>query len=570
MSTPDDDDGGALRRRAAPAARVEIDRTLKQLERMSPDAVQELVYELSLHRIELTMQNEELRRTQVELDEARSRYFNLYELAPVAYFTVSEHGLIQQANLCAADLLGVARGMLVRLPLAQFVLQEDQPIFYRHRKLLFETGQPQSFELRMLRSGEDRFFWADIEACVAAGEGGAPAWRIVMSDATERRQAVQLREAKEAAEVADQAKSRFLSAASHDLRQPTHAMGLLVAQLAELTEIARLAPLAARLDACVTVLQDMLNALFDWSRVESEPVRVQEFAIQDVFDRVRDSLSFAAAEKGLRLRIRPCDAWVRSDPTLLHRILLNLAGNALRYTPKGSILMACRPMAYGTHVRLEVWDSGIGIAPTYHQDIFNEFFQVANQERDRANGLGLGLSIVKRAARQLGLALSLRSDLGCGTRFSLLVPVVEGRGRLTAREMAIPLPVPTNHFPDLRVMVIEDDAFAREALAELLRSWGCTVATADGFSAAREALVVARLPRLILSDYRLPGQHNGIAAVCALRQIASYNIPACLVTGDLSGKVEQEAKAAGIALLHKPVRPARLYALIKSVIDGAD
>ena len=217
-------------------------------------------------------------------------------------------------------------------------------------------------------------------------------------------------------------------------------------------------------------------------------------------------------------------------------------------------------MADGQHVRLEVWDSGIGIAPEHHQSIFKEFYQVANTARDRNKGMGLGLNIVQRKAALLGHGLHMRSCLGGGTRFSIVVP-------LAAVGISDSPQQPTlKAFDDLaalRVLVIEDDALAREGLVSLLVSWGCMVHRAEGLSDALVLFKQGLWPDVIVSDYRLRDGANGIAAIQHLRRVAERSIPACLMSGYTNPSLMQEAQQEGLTLLHKPVRPAKLRNLIR-------
>lgn len=383
---------------------------------------------------------------------------------------------------------------------------------------------------------------------------------------------LELREKKDEAETATLAKSRFLAAASHDLRQPTHALGMFVARLAQLPHDAETAHLISKLDASVQAMQDLLDGLLDISRLDAGAVQVHRrpLALADVFDQLRSGLTSTAVEKNLRLRVRPTDAWVLSDPTLLHRILLNFVVNALRYTSKGSVLVACRKSGDGRQARIEVWDSGAGIAPEHHQAIFKEFYQVGNRERDRSKGLGLGLNIVERTAHLLGHRLQLRSSLGLGTRFSIEVPLA------APGVPAQPSPFearPLNDLADLVVLVIEDDALAREGLVSLLESWGVVVVVAEGLSTALWQVRSGVLPNVIISDYRLRDAENGLDTVRQLRAATGQQIPACLMSGDTDPDLMQAAKGAGLTLLHKPVRPAKLRSLIRRLTaddsDGA-
>ena len=377
----------------------------------------------------------------------------------------------------------------------------------------------------------------------------------------------ELREKKEEAEIATRAKSQFLAAASHDLRQPTHALGMFVARLGQLPHDAQTRHLVANLDASVRAMQDLLDGLLDISKLDAGAVQVNLHAtpLNAIFEQIRLAMLDAASDKGLRLRVRPTSAWVRSDPVLLQRILQNLVANAVRYTQQGSVLLACRPSGdgpdSGARVRIEVWDSGIGIAPEHQHQVFREFYQVGNAERDRTRGLGLGLNIVERTAHLLGHSFTLRSSLGQGTRFTLEVP-------LARADAAPPEPVQApaiTRLNGLAVMVIEDDALAAEGLVGLLASWGCTVLAADGQQQALAHMAQSGVPDVIVSDYRLRGGDNGIAAIDALRIAAGHSIAACLMSGDTDQALITQARQAGLTLLHKPVRPAKLRSLLRSV-----
>lgn len=235
-----------------------------------------------------------------------------------------------------------------------------------------------------------------------------------------------LREKKEEAEAATRDKTRFLAAATHDLRQPTHALGLLVARLSQLPHDPQARHLILQLEAAVRSTQRLLDALLDLSQLEShrDQVQTSPFALSDLLDALRLNFAPVALEQGLQLRVRPTVHGVRSDPVLLYRILLNLVSNALRHTRSGGVLVACRLRQHDGVVRIEVWDSGVGIAPEHQADIFKEFFQIGNPERDRHKGLGLGLTIVQRTAHLLGHRLDVCSLPGQGSRFSLELPWV--------------------------------------------------------------------------------------------------------------------------------------------------
>ena len=373
----------------------------------------------------------------------------------------------------------------------------------------------------------------------------------------------ELREKKEEAEQATLSKSQFLSAASHDLRQPTHALGMFVARLAQLPHSDETQALIVNLEASVQAMQDLLDALLDISRLEANAVRVNTtaFAMTDILTQINATLAPEAFAKGLGLRVRSSSLWVLSDSSLLYRILLNLVSNALRYTNRGGVLVACRLTGGGQVLRIEVWDTGIGIAPQHQQDIFKEFYQVGNVERDRSQGLGLGLNIVQRTAKLLDHPLQLCSRPGQGTRFSIEVPVTT---MLTRTDVAQPVEAALDdHLIDLPVLVIEDDALVSLALVSLLESWGCVVNVVEGLTQAESLIEQGFAPRVVISDYRLRGGHNGLDAIVRLRQISSQHLPACLLSGDTNPELMQSTRRAGLTLLHKPVRPAKLRNLIR-------
>lgn len=389
-------------------------------------------------------------------------------------------------------------------------------------------------------------------------------------DELERRVAlatVELRAKKEEAETATRAKSRFLAAASHDLRQPIHALGMFVACLAQLPHDRETRHLIANLEASVRAMQDLLDALLDISRLDADAVRVQlqPVPLAPLFAQLRDALLPVATDKGLRLRVRDSTLWVQSDPTLLHRILLNLVSNALRYTGHGGVLVGCRRSRGGSHVWIEVWDTGVGIPPEHQQDIFREFYQIGNPERDRSKGLGLGLNIVDRTARLLGHELQLCSVPGHGTRFLLEVPLAPA-GDLQAVLAASAPPIPVDDVRGLRILVIEDDRQSAQALRGLLDSWGCVVALVEGLQGARTAMDGGFVPDLVLSDFRLRGGESGLQTLDSLRTQLDRPLPACLMSGDTDPELIQACRDAGLPLLHKPVRPAKLRTLIRRLV----
>lgn len=375
-------------------------------------------------------------------------------------------------------------------------------------------------------------------------------------------------------EQATLAKSRFLAAASHDLRQPIHALGMFVERLRQLPHDGEVRQLIGNLEASVQSMQDLLDALLDISRLEAQAVQaeVRPFALNELFDQLRIASRPVAQQKGLRLRIRPTRVWLNSDASQLHRILQNLLGNAMAYTPSGTVLLSCRPVHGGSMARIQVWDSGVGIAPEHHEAVFKDYFQVANPARDNSKGLGLGLHIVDLIARLLGLTVHLRSNLGCGSRFSIDVPLappplVLPQPALRAPQVQ-PLPLPMSRHQT--ALVLEDDRLSREAVGSLLASWGFAVRTADSLAVALQQIEDDGPPDLVVTDYRLAEWVNGIDAVLQLRVAANRPIPACLMSGTSTPALVQAAREVGLTLLQKPVRPAKLRSLLRRLLATPD
>jgi len=368
-------------------------------------------------------------------------------------------------------------------------------------------------------------------------------------------------------EAANLAKSRFLAAASHDLRQPVHALNLFVAQLRTETDQAERNRVTAQIDAAVTAMNDLFNALLDISKLDAGVLapEMTTFPVAHLLKHMETTFAPAAREKGLRLQFVPSGAWVRSDFILLERILLNLVSNAIRYTVRGGVVVGCRRR--GHDLRLEVWDSGIGIPEDQRENIFGEFYQLAASERDSRGGLGLGLAIVDRLCRLLDHRLELTSTLGRGSRFAVSLPMVAApqepiEHSIASKAMADPA-------SGKLVAVIDDDALVLDAMRGLLRGWGCRVVAAETESEVLAGLAdEGRRPDLIISDYRLAGGHTGIEAIQRLRSAFHAPIPAFLITGDIAPERLHEASEKGFHLLHKPVGPMALRAMLNQLLRG--
>ena len=368
------------------------------------------------------------------------------------------------------------------------------------------------------------------------------------------------------AEEANRSKSQFLASASHDLRQPLHALSLLTALLTEMTEDARVREVGRNIGHSVQSLDRLFGALLDLSKLDAgvitpEP-RDMDFA--QFVEQLSAEYRSKAQEKGLHYAIDCEPLWLRADPILLERIVRNLLENAIRFTESGSVSLRAR--SAGRDALISVSDTGRGIPHSEHGRVFEEFYQLQNPSRDRSKGLGLGLSIVKRLVELLGYRIELESAPGQGATFSLTLP-----GAITQRADAHVEPT-SAQMPDvrgLRVLVIEDDAEARQAMEMTLRRWGCEPLVAESLQQARELTRVAGdSTDIVLSDLRLGNGADGIAAIEALR--AEFGpLPAALITGDIGGERLRELRASGLPVLHKPVKAETLRELLHGLARGS-
>lgn len=360
-------------------------------------------------------------------------------------------------------------------------------------------------------------------------------------------------------ELANAAKSRFLAMASHDLRQPLHALGLFVAQLRTPLNSGERTKTIEQVDAARKEMDEMFNSLLDISRLDAGMLtpRITEFPIARLLQKLETTFNQATREKGLQLRIWRSNAWVRSDAMLLERILLNLVSNAVRYTLRGGIIVGCRRR--GETLRIEVWDTGPGIPEDQKQNIFGEFFQVPAQER--SGGLGLGLAIVDRLRLLLNHPIDLASRVGRGSRFAIELPMVDECVTSTA---PVDSPCPGAFSAEGKlILVLADAPMVKEGTVGLLGNWGYSVLTAGSDEAALMRVAQRQQrPDLVISDYHLASGKTGIRAIEQVNAAFGSSIPAILISGDTAADPLHDANERGYILLHKPVDPMRLRAVM--------
>ncbi len=523
----------------------------------------------------------------------------MFEGAGHLIIATDENGLIVDVNPAAEQLLGYRRDELIGRA-TPVLLHDPREIADEADRLSREPGGPvePGFETlvhearRGLRSEREWSYLRKdgsrvpvlLDVSALRGRGGELIGFVgIAIDLTGRkaheRAAIEVRAqtlARQEAERANLAKSKFLAAASHDLRQPLQSAILFAAALAPQVAGERAQRMVASLEKSLDGLRCLLDRLLDISKLDAGAVlpRMVDFAIAPLLDELNATYAPRAAAKGLDWRLAGCAAAVRSDPDLLGRILRNLIENALTYTLDGGVEVDCAMEdapwdgADGPRtLTIRVRDSGIGIPEERLDDIFQEFTQLANPERDRNQGLGLGLAIVHRLSRLLGHPVEVRSRFGVGSEFTVAVPLAFAR---TQPAPPAPAEEPAAARGDGRlVMVVDDDALVCAGLVAMIRQWGYATLEATSWEEADATLRAApRRPDAVIADYRLRNGVTGVAVLRAIQDLYDGPVRAILLTGETGAVPVAEAKAFGCKVLHKPVAPARLRETLEGLIPA--
>ncbi len=494
---------------------------------------------------------------------AEERYRSVLDTAADAVILVDSDGTIQAFNRAAERIFGYpaeeAVGSSIRalIPAGLGAIDAGHEAIPRDEPQVIDTGRevegrrkdgthlPLEMALAEWWDGSDRLFTANLR------------------DITERKRTqTALQQAKELAERANQAKTRFLAAASHDLRQPVQSLFFFATALSDQL---RNHPGRATLDGmqhALEALKRLLDGLLDISKLDAGVVRPAPavFALRPVLDRLATEYRPQVIRKGLELRVVPTSLWLRSDPVLLERILRNLLENALRYTRQGRIVMGVRRA--GGQARVVVCDSGIGIPTDRQEEIFEEFTQIANPERDRERGLGLGLAIVRRLCSLLAHPVRVASKPGRGSAFMVEVPRAEPP---RAAAPAAAGGTDAGGVPGRRqlVLVIDDEVIILMGLRVMLEGWGYdVVAATSGEEAIKSLEKESRRPDVILADYRLRHGKTGPEALRAIHAHCESPIPSIILTGDTAPERIVEAQSSGFSILHKPVSAHHLRKLV--------
>ena len=501
------------------------------------------------------------KRQTLALHESEQTLRRVFDQSPLGIAVVSLDYRFLKVNASLCRLTGYGADELLIRSVPDITHPEDiTKSFADVPALLAGEIEQMAVEKRYLRK-DGGVLWTNVLTRPIRDETGRPLLYVsMMEDITRRHRTEQaLAEAKLAAEHSSRAKTDFLAAISHDLRQPLMAANLFLESLdRRLARDGRPAPELERVRQALTAMTELLDVLLDLSQVDSGIVKAERrpVALGRLLGDLARSWSEVAMSRGLTLRAVPTSAIVDTDPVLLKRILRNLLDNAVKYTASGRLVLGCRRA--GSEVRVQVWDTGVGIVADKLEAIFGEFYQIDNPNRDRSRGLGMGLSIVDRLATALGCRVAVRSRPGFGSMFEIALPLT---GRCSASSPQPAAAIPPG--PGGLVVVIEDDTLVAEALETLLAGWGWPAVIAAGAEQALERLRAdGGTPALLIVDYRLAAGWTGLDAVAWLRERLGTPVPAVLVSGESSEEELGRIRAAGLRFIPKPVTPETLRAIL--------
>jgi PAS domain S-box-containing protein len=527
----------------------------------------ELLY--IIHRVDDVTGSVRLKQLDTEMREAEDRARALMNSAPDAIIVTDRAGRIVLVNNRTETLLGYTREELLDQPVEILLPERLRAGHVGHRTGYMRTPvlRPMGANLELVaRRRDGTELPVEISLSPVPRAGGVEIACAIRDISDRRRVLEELRQARNEAEKANSAKSAFLATASHDLRQPVQALSLLNGVLQRLVKDEDAADALAQQASAIGAMSRLLNALLDISKLESGAVKPQlaTWNAATLLRSLRSEFSGLAVNKGLQLEFDAGDAWVCSDETLIGQVLRNLVANAIKYTKQGRVLL--KSVQSGPTVRLEVRDTGIGMAPDELSRIYDEFYQVGVSPNASRDGYGLGLSIVSRIVKLLGLQLDVQSTPGKGSLFALQLAAVEpARHRYTD---AIGSRAPEAHarHAETHILLIEDDAGVRNATRLLLKSESYQVAVAS--SVAEAVAQARRMPALslILSDYHLAGQETGMQAVTAVREVRNAPVRAVMMSGDTSSAMKAFGPEADIHIVSKPIESEALLRLLSSLL----
>lgn len=527
--------------------------------------------ELLASKEELQSLNEELTALNAQLQETLEKQRTTADDLQNVLFSTNVATLFLDSNLHIRFFTPATRALFslrpgdVGRPLADLApLSSDRDLLEDARRVLEGTPLPE----REIEAQAGTWFTRRVLPYKTVDDQVAGVV-ITFSEITERHKTHEaLANAERIAQHANDAKTRFLAVASHDLRQPLQTLVILQGLLVNAVTDAHASNLIGRLGETLSAMARMLDVLLDINQIEAGAIRPEKslFRINEIFERLVAEFAYAARAKGLKLRMVPCSIVASSDPVLLEQMLRNLVSNALKYTTTGRVLIGCRRR--GSGVVIEVWDTGIGIAESEIMAVFEEYHQVNNPARERSLGLGLGLSIVQRLGALLGHRIRAASTPGRGSVFSIEIDDIAQKQALPAEK---PREVELKRAPaatdKARILIVEDDPDVRDLLDMMLRDHGHeTLLAQDGPSALALVAEGAVSPDLVLTDFNLPGGLNGLVLAEELRRAVDRDVPAIVLTGDISTLAMRRISQQDVLHLAKPVTVDRLARAVSDLL----
>ena len=576
-NTESADRAAELRQRALAIVRNSSSPTKGSVEALSSEENWQMLHELRVHQIELEMQNEELRRAQLELESSRTRYFELYDLAPVGYFSVCETtGRILQANLAAATLLDMARGELINQPVTRFILGDDQDTYYQHRRRLMSTDEIQWCDLRMLKH-DGTPFWAQMSATTATEADGSPVLRIMLNDISERKRVeaerlqldqslqhknLELEEARRVADTANRTKSDFLSGMSHELRTPLSAI-LGFAQLIESGTPSPTPTLKRNVDQILKAgwyLLSLINEILDLAMIESGKVSlsVEPVSLTEIMLECEDMIEPQAQKRGIRVAFPRFERShiIKANRVRVKQVLINLVSNAIKYNSAlGTVVVECTVLSPES-IRISVRDTGAGLAPAQLAQLFQSFNRLG-KEASGEEGTGVGLVVSKRLVELMGGEIGVESTVGEGSVFWIDLPLTtEAQLTELASESGENVLAPVHSEAPLRTLLYVEDNPANLVLVEEIIARRPDIrflSATDGLSGIK--LAHAARPDVILMDINLPGI-SGIEAMKILaKDPDTADIPVVALSANAMPRdIEIGLEAGFFRYLTKPIR----------------